>query len=67
MRVRLGQLATEIDIADGEEILTEICCKFNEPFLREIYADVGLELTEWHTDPGARFAVTLARRADGRP
>jgi len=67
MRVRIGQLATEIDIADGEEILTEICCKFNEPFLREIYASVGLELTEWHTDPGARFAVTLARRADGRP
>jgi len=66
MRVRLGQLATEIEIADGEEILTEICCKFNEPFLRGVYAEVGLDLIEWHTDPAARFAVTLARRADGR-
>ena len=66
MRVRFGRLETEIELADGEEILTEICCKFNEPFLREVYADVGLELIEWHTDPERRFAVTLARLADRR-
>jgi L-histidine N-alpha-methyltransferase len=64
MRVRLGQPAAEIEIAEGEEILTEICCKFNEPFLRAVYAEVGLELIEWHTDPQTRFAVTLARRSD---
>jgi L-histidine Nalpha-methyltransferase len=65
MRVRFGRLDTEIAVADGEEILTEICCKFNEPFLREVYRQVGLELIEWHTDPATRFAVTLARRANG--
>jgi L-histidine N-alpha-methyltransferase len=64
MRVQFGRLATEVEIADGEEILTEICCKFNEPFLREIYAEVGLELIEWHADPEMRFAVTLARLVD---
>ena len=62
MRVRLGQPGAEIEIAEGEEILTEICCKFNEPYLGRVYADAGLELLEWHTDPAARFAVTLARR-----
>jgi len=42
-------LDAEIEIAEGEEILTEMCCKFNEPALRAIYAS-GLELIEWHTD-----------------
>jgi L-histidine N-alpha-methyltransferase len=66
MRVRLGYLDAEITIANGEEILTEICCKFNEPGLREIYADVGLDLIEWHTDPESRFAVTVARLPAGQ-
>lgn len=66
MRVRLGQLDAEMDIRAGEEILTEICCKFNRCMLVDIYAEVGLELIEWHTDPHRRFAVTVARLADPR-
>jgi len=65
MRVRIGYLDAEIEIAEGEEILTEMCCKFNEPALRAIYAEAGLELIEWHTDSESRFAVTVARLADG--
>ncbi len=66
MRVRLGYLDAEITIAAEEEILTEICCKFNEPTVRAMYREVGLELIEWHTDDEARFAVTVARLAGGR-
>jgi L-histidine N-alpha-methyltransferase len=63
MRVRLARAGTELSFRTGDEILTEICTKFNRPGLREIYAAVGLELIEWHSDPEDRFAVTLARRA----
>ncbi len=63
MRVRLERAGIELDLAAGEEILTEICGKFNRALLAEVYADAGLELIEWHTDADERFAVSLARRA----
>jgi len=63
MRVRLARAGVELDLAEGEEILTEICGKFNRGSLSDVYADAGLELIEWHTDADERFAVTLARRA----
>ena len=63
MRVRLARAGVELDLAEGEEILTEICGKFNRGSLSDVYADAGLELIEWHTDSDERFAVTLARRA----
>jgi L-histidine N-alpha-methyltransferase len=63
MRVRLRAVDEEIVFAEGDEILTEICTKFNRPGIEGIYAAAGLELIEWHADPDERFAVTLARRA----
>jgi L-histidine Nalpha-methyltransferase len=63
MRVRLARAGIELDLAEGEEILTELCGKFNRDTLAAVYADAGLELIEWHMDADARFAVTLARRA----
>jgi L-histidine Nalpha-methyltransferase len=52
-----------LHLAEGDEILTELCGKFNRDTLAADYARAGLELIEWHTDPERRFAVTLARRA----
>ncbi len=63
MRVHLARAGIDLDLAEGEEILTEICGKFNRGVLADVYADAGLELIEWHTDPDERFAVTLARPA----
>jgi len=65
MRVRLERADVDLSFAPGDEILTEICTKFNRPGLQEIYQAVGLELIEWHQDPEERFAVTVARRAPG--
>ena len=64
MRVRLAAADLELELDEGDEILTELCGKFNTDTVAADYADAGLELIEWHTDPEQRFAVTLARRAD---
>jgi L-histidine Nalpha-methyltransferase len=47
----------------GEEMRTEISTKFARPGLEGIYADAGLELTEWWTDSEGRYALSLARAA----
>lgn len=61
-RVRVGALGLEVGIEAGEEILTEISRKFSRESAGGMLADAGLELTEWFTDPGALFALALARR-----
>jgi L-histidine Nalpha-methyltransferase len=48
----------------GEEMRTEISTKFARPGLEGIYAEAGLELTDWWTDADGLYALSLARRAD---
>jgi L-histidine Nalpha-methyltransferase len=62
-RVTLGALDLEVAFSEGEELLTEISCKFTERSVAEMYAGAGLELVEWHTDARGWFGVSLARRA----
>jgi L-histidine N-alpha-methyltransferase len=59
-RVRVGALDLEVPFEAGEEMRTEISCKFTRASVAEMYASAGLALLEWHTDPEARFAVSLA-------
>jgi L-histidine Nalpha-methyltransferase len=47
----------------GEEMRTEISTKFARPGLERIYAEAGLELTEWWTDSDGLYALSLARAA----
>jgi L-histidine N-alpha-methyltransferase len=47
----------------GEEMRTEISTKFARDGLAGIYAEAGLELAEWWTDPDGLFALSLARAA----
>ena len=61
--VRLAALGMEVGFADGEEMRTEISCKFTRASVAEMYAEAGLRLLEWHEDPRGWFAVSLARRA----
>jgi L-histidine N-alpha-methyltransferase len=62
-RVRLRAIDLEVDFVAGEELRTEISCKFTRESVAEMYAAAGLELIEWHTDEAGWFAVSLARRA----
>lgn len=60
--VRLPGLALEMDLARGEEILTEISAKYDRPRVEELLRRSGFELVEWCTDPEGLFALSLARR-----
>jgi L-histidine Nalpha-methyltransferase len=58
--VRVEALGLHVELAEGEEIRTEISAKFTPERLGEDYAAAGLELAGWHTDPQDRFALSLA-------
>jgi len=69
--IRLRSLARQvIDISvlemlvafdRGEEMRTEISTKFARDGLAGIYAEAGLEIDGWWTDPEGLFALSLAR------
>jgi L-histidine N-alpha-methyltransferase len=71
--IRLRSLAeqfidlTELDMrthfARNEEMRTEISTKFTRERLEASYADAGLELVEWWTDPQLQYALSLAKPA----
>ena len=56
-------LDMRVHFARNEEMRTEISTKFTRERLEASYADAGLELIEWWTDPEELFALSLARRA----
>jgi L-histidine Nalpha-methyltransferase len=63
--VNIPALEMEVEFSDGEEMRTEISCKFTRERLEEIYAAAGLEMAEWWTDPDDLFALSLARPYEG--
>jgi len=59
--VNVSALDMLVPFAAGEEMRTEISTKFLRPGLEGIYADAGLELTDWWTDSDGLYALSLAR------
>jgi L-histidine Nalpha-methyltransferase len=59
--VRLEELDLSVNFAAGEEMRTEISTKFTDEALRNVYAEAGLELAGWFTDPAGDYALSLAR------
>jgi L-histidine N-alpha-methyltransferase len=62
--VNVSALDMQAAFSAGEEMRTEISTKFARPGLEGIYAEAGLELTDWWTDADGLFALSLARSAD---
>jgi L-histidine N-alpha-methyltransferase len=62
--VTVASLDMLVPFAAGEEMRTEISTKFARPGLEGIYAEAGLELTDWWTDADGLYALSLARRTD---
>lgn len=60
--VRIAALDLDIDFAEGEEMLTEVSCKFRPENVAAELADAGLQQTHWWTDPGGDFGLSLAVR-----
>lgn len=58
--VHVGALDTTVDFAAGEEMLTEVSCKFTPDVVAAELADAGLARTHWWTDPAGDFGLSLA-------
>ena len=61
--VRLEALDLTLGLADGEELLTEISCKYERDQVEELLAAGGFELERWYADGRRLFALALARRS----
>ncbi len=62
--IDLRELDMRTHFARNEEMRTEISTKFTRERLEASYADAGLELVEWWTDPDELYALSLARPID---
>lgn len=60
--VRLPGLDLEIQLAEGEEILTEISAKYDRAKAEALLTRAGFEPVEWYTDPENLFGLALSRR-----
>lgn len=63
MQVRIRGLDLTLDLARGDEIRTEVSCKFTRDSLAASAAQGGLALSRFHTDPEGLFALALLGRA----
>ncbi|MGW4808453.1 L-histidine N(alpha)-methyltransferase [Kitasatospora sp. NPDC004272] len=59
--VKVAELGLPVHFEAGEELYTEVSAKFRrERVERELFA-AGLRLTDWWTDDGGRFGLSLSR------
>ena len=61
-RVRVGMLDLTVDFAAGEEMLTEVSCKFRTEGVVAELADAGLRRTHWWTDRAGDFGLSLSTK-----
>jgi L-histidine N-alpha-methyltransferase len=59
-RVRVGALELTVDFAAGEEMLTEVSCKFRPDGVGAELAEAGLRRVRWWTDDTGDFGLSLA-------
>jgi L-histidine Nalpha-methyltransferase len=62
--VRVRRLGLDVSFAAGEEMRTEISCKFTRHRLEQVYASAGLRMCGWFPDPAKDYALSLARRRE---
>jgi L-histidine N-alpha-methyltransferase len=59
-RVHVNELDLTVDFDAGEEMLTEVSCKFRADAVADELAAAGLRRTNWWTDPAGDFGLSLA-------
>ncbi len=59
MRVDLGRAGLVMELARGDEIRTEISCKYTRESWQARLEGTGLTLEHWFTDPEQLFALAL--------
>ncbi len=63
VEARLAKLDLELAFDPGEELHTEISCKFQRESVAEAFRGAGLVLERWITDEPGDFALALGRSA----
>ena len=61
-RVRIGALDLTVDFTAGEEMLTEVSCKFRPERVAAELEAVGLHRTQWWTDAAGDFGLSLSAK-----
>jgi L-histidine N-alpha-methyltransferase len=61
-QVRIAGLDLDVAFGAGEEMLTEVSCKFRADGVAEELAKAGLRQTHWWTDEAGDFGLSLAVR-----
>jgi L-histidine N-alpha-methyltransferase len=61
-RVTVDALDLTVDFAAGEEMLTEVSCKFRPEGVARELVDAGLRRTHWWTDKGGDFGLSLSTK-----
>jgi L-histidine Nalpha-methyltransferase len=61
-RVHIAALDLAVDFAAGEEMLTEVSCKFRPNGVEAELAAAGLRRTHWWTDPAGDFGLSLSMK-----
>jgi len=60
--VRVAALDLAVDFVAGEEMLTEVSCKFRPDGVEAELAAAGLRRTHWWTDPAGDFGLSLSTK-----
>jgi L-histidine N-alpha-methyltransferase len=60
VEVHLAALDHRDRLEEGEEIRTELSCKFTRERVEDLFGSVDLRLSRWDTDLRERFALALA-------
>ncbi len=60
MIVTVADLDMTVDFAEGEEMRTEISCKFTPRDVEVAFAEAGLRMEAFHTDSAGMFALSRA-------
>jgi L-histidine Nalpha-methyltransferase len=61
-RVTVDALDLTVDFAAGEEMLTEVSCKFRPEGVARELADADLRRTHWWTDKAGDFGLSLSTK-----
>ncbi|MCI4674366.1 L-histidine N(alpha)-methyltransferase [Candidatus Mycolicibacterium alkanivorans] len=59
-RVYIGALGSAVDFGAGEQMLTEVSCKFRPEAVAAELTGAGLRRTHWWTDDAGEFGLSLA-------
>lgn len=58
--VEIPDLGLTLDLSAGEDLRTELSCKFRRDTLTAELKEGGFTVRHWWTDPAARFALVMA-------